>query len=187
MKCSVFIATSVDGYIATKNGDVDWLEKAGKPDADMGEQSDMGFKNYIASIDCMIMGRKCMEKISSFNLSPEQWPYGNTKIFVLSNTVKKAPENLKGKVEIYSGDIPALLSRLKSEGFQHAYIDGGETIISFLNLKLINEMTITRAPVLLGDGIPLFGKTKFSIKLKNSRAETYPNDFIQIKYEVNYL
>lgn len=187
MKCSVFIATSADGYIATKDGGVEWLEKAGKPDADMGDQSDMGFKNYMASIDCMIMGRKCMEKISSFNLTPEQWPYGGTPIFVLSNTVKEAPDNLKGKVEMYSGEIPALMSRLENEGFQHAYIDGGMTITSFLNLGLINEMTITRAPILLGDGITLIGKTNKHIKLEDSQAATYPNEFIQIKYKVNCL
>lgn len=187
MKCSVFIATSVDGYIATKSGDIDWLEKAGNVDAEMGELSDMGFNNYVSSVDCMIMGRKCMDKISSFNLTPEQWPYGDIPIFVLSNTLKEAPENLKDKVEMYSGDIPALISRLESEGFQHAYIDGGSTITSFLNLELINEMTITRAPVLLGDGISLFGKTKSSIKLEDSKAKPYPNDFIQVKYKVNYL
>ncbi len=187
MKCSVFIATSVDGYIATKDGGVEWLEKAGKPDADMGEQSDMGFKSYMASIDCMIMGRKCMEKISSFNLTPEQWPYGDTRIFVLSNTLKEAPDNLKGKVEMYSGEISALISRLESEGFQHAYIDGGTTITSFLNIGLINEMTITQAPILLGDGISLIGKTNKHIKLEDSQAEAYPNNFIQIKYKVNYL
>ncbi len=187
MKCSVFIATSADGYIATISGDVDWLEKAGKIDAEMGDFSDMGFNNYISSIDCMIMGRKCMEKISSFNLPPERWPYGDIPIFALSNTVKEAPENLKGKVEMYSGEIPVLISRLESEGFQHAYVDGGATITSFINQELIDEMTITHAPVLLGGGISLFGKTKSPIQLEDSQAKAYPNDFIQIKYKVNYL
>ena len=74
MKCSVFITTSADGYIATEDGGVEWLETAGNANAEMGENADMGFNRYIASVDCMIMGRKCMEKISSFNLTPEQWP-----------------------------------------------------------------------------------------------------------------
>ncbi len=187
MKCSVFIATSADGYIATKDGGVDWLEKAGKPDADMGEQSDMGFKNFMNSIDCMIMGRKCMEKISGFNLKPEHWPYGDTRIVVLSKSVKVTPENLRAKVAMYSGEIPALMSRLVSEGFQHAYIDGGMTITSFLNLGLINEMTITQAPILLGDGIPLIGEISKHIALEEAQATSYPNDFIQIKYKVSYL
>lgn len=186
MKCSVFIATSADGYIATKDGDVVWLENAGKPNIDMENQSDMGFNNYLSSVDCMIMGRKTMEKISSFNLTPEKWPYGGTRIFVLSTTFKKAPNNLKDKVEIYSGEITDLISQLEDEGFQHAYVDGGTTITYFLNLGLINEMTITRAPIFLGGGIPLIGKTNKHIKLEDSHAKVYPNDFIQIQYKVNY-
>ena len=187
MKCSVFIATSADGYIATKDGGVEWLETAGKSGVDMGNESDMGFINYMSSVDCMIMGRKCMEKISSFNLTPEQWPYGDARIIVLSNTVNCPPDNLNEKVEIYSGEISALITKLENDDFHHAYIDGGTTITNFINLKLINEMTITRAPVLLGDGIPLFGKTGQPIKLEDAQATAYPNDFIQIKYRVNYL
>jgi dihydrofolate reductase len=186
MKCSVFIATSADGYIATKDGGVEWLEKAGKADADMGGQPDTSFKDYMSTVDCMIMGRKCMEKISSFNLTAEQWPYGDTRIFVLSNSVKVAPDNLKDRVEMVSGEIPALVARLESEGFQHAYIDGGSTITSFLNLGLINEMTISRAPILIGEGIPLVGKINKHIRLENSQAKACTNGFIQVKYKVNY-
>lgn len=187
MKCSVFIATSTDGYIATAEGAVDWLHSAGNPDADMSDSPDMGFGAFMASVDCMIMGRKCMEMISSMNLPPEQWPYGDIHIVVLSNTIKTPPENLKGKVEMFSGDIAELVKELEGKGFSHAYIDGGSTITSFLNHKLINEMTITRAPVLLGEGIPLFGKLNNQIKLVSSKATAFANDFIQEKYEVNYL
>ena len=186
MKCSVFIATSADGYIATNDGGVEWLETAGVADADMSDCADMGFASYIASVDCMIMGRKCMEKISSFNLTPEQWPYGDIKIVVLSNTLREAPDNLKDKVEMYSGDIPDLIEKLESEGHQHAYIDGGTTITAFINLELINEMTITLAPVLLGSGKPLFGQMPSAVKLINSQATAYPNGFIQTKYDVSY-
>ena len=187
MKCSVYIATSVDGFIAKDDGSVDWLHTAGNPEADMGNQTDMGMNDYFSSFDCMIMGRKCMDMISSMKLTPEQWPYGDTRIIVLSNTIKVAPENMLGKVEIYSGDIQALISNLESEGYEHAYIDGGATIQAFINLKLINEMTITRAPILLGEGIPLFGKTFKDIKLEEAKATAFPNDFIQVKYKVNYI
>ncbi len=186
MKCSVCIATSADGYIATLDGGVDWLHSAGNSEADMGDNPDMGFSAYMASVDCMIMGRKCMEMISSMNLTPEQWPYGDTHIVVLSNTIKTPPENLKGKVEMFSGEVTDLVKELESRGFKHAYIDGGTTITSFLNLKLIDEMTITRAPVLLGGGISLFGKLENPIKLINSKATAFANDFIQIDYQVNY-
>jgi len=187
MKCSVYIATSTDGYIATTEGEVDWLHSAGNPDADMGDNPDMGFGAYMASVDCMIMGRKCMEMISSMNLSPEQWPYGDIHIVVLSNTLKTPPENLQGKMEMYSGEITDLIAQLESKGLKHAYIDGGSTITSFLNFKLINEMTITRAPVLLGAGIPLFGKLNNHIKLVEAESTAFANDFVQEKYGVNYL
>ncbi len=105
MKCSVFIATSTDGYIADENGGLDWLHVSGNQEADMSDNPDMGFADYLNSVDSMVMGRKCMETISSFNLTPDQWPYGDIKIYVLSNTLKSAPENLSGKgrytLEVY--------------------------------------------------------------------------------------
>jgi len=187
MKCSIYIATSVDGFIATKDGGVDWLHTAGNGKALTGDNADMGLNDYLSSVDCMIMGRKCMDMISSMNLTPEQWFYGDLKIIVLSNTIKEAPENLKGKVEMYSGDLLTLISHLENEGHKHAYIDGGTTIQAFMNLKRINEITITKAPIILGEGIPLFGKTFKNIKLEEAQAVAYSNDFIQLKYKVNYL
>ncbi len=186
MKCSVYIATSADGFIARKDGGIDWLETAGKKDVDLGDDADMGMKAYMAAIDCMIMGRKSMEIIDSFNLTPEQWPYGDTRIIVLSTTLKELPKSMINKVEIYSGEINSLMEQLENEGHKHAYVDGGKTIQSFINLELINEMTITRIPVLLGEGIPLFGKTIKDIKLKNCSARCFANDFIQEFYQVSY-
>jgi dihydrofolate reductase len=186
MKCSAFIATSADGYIAKSDGGVEWLESSGNLDVDMSEYGDMGFSDYFSSVDCMIMGRKCMEVIASFNLTPEQWPYGDTRIIALSSTIKEAPKSLPGRVEMYSGDINLLLSSLEGEGYKHAYIDGGATIQSFLKLERINEITITQVPLLLGGGIPLFGKMDREIKLENAEVTSYPNDFIQIKYGVGY-
>lgn len=186
MKCSVYIATSADGYIAAPDGDVDWLHTAGNLEADMGDE-DMGFRDFMDSVDCMVMGRKCMEMISNMNLTPEQWLYGDTPIIVLSNTVKEAPENLRGIVEMYSGDINELISRLEKDGYKHAYIDGGTTITSFLNHGLINEMIITKAPVLLGEGLPLFGQINKKLKLENTEVKSFPNDWYQFRCRVNYL
>jgi len=193
MKCSIFIAPSVDGYIATEDGGVHWLETAGKSVSKLDEKSELmqhfynSMPNYMQTVDCMIMGRKLMEVLSSFNLTPEQWPYGDTKIIALSNTIKEAPENLKEHVEIYSGSIPSLISKLENEGYKHAYVDGGTTITAFLNLELINEMTLTLAPVLLGSGIPLFGKLTKQINLEDAEATAFPNNFVEIKYSVKYL
>lgn len=186
MKCSVFIATSVDGFIAKTNGSIEWLHTAGNSNADMGEKADMGWAECLATHDCLIMGRNTMEVISNMNLTPERWPYGDMRIVVLSNTLKEAPDNMKDKVEMYSGDLNALMSKLEDEGHKSIYVDGGTTVQAFINLKLIDEITITRAPILLGEGIPLFGKIANDIKLEQTEATVFANDFIQVKYTVNY-
>lgn len=193
MKCSIFIAPSVDGYIATEDDGLNWLETVGKPlsvkeaSSDLMEHFNMSMPNYMKNVDCMIIGRKLMEVLSSFNLTPEQWPYGDTKIIVLSHTREEPSANLKDKVEMYTGSIPELISKLESEGYHYAYIDGGATITAFLNLELIDEMTLTLAPVLLGSGIPLFGRLSKQINLENAQATAFPNNFIEIKYKVKYL
>ncbi len=186
MKCSAFIATSVDGYIAKPDDSVDWLHSAGDPKADMSAFGDAGFSDYLSTVDCMIMGRKCMEVISGFDLTPDQWPYGDLKIYALSNTLREAPPNLSDKVEMYAGDLNQLIAKLEKQGYKHAYIDGGRTIQAFLNLKLMNEMTISLAPVLLGGGKPLFGETSEEIKLSHVGTVSYPNGFVQLKYAVHY-
>ena len=187
MKCSIYIATSADGYIATIDGKVDWLQTAeNQTKIDIANHDDMGFNRFINSIDCMIMGRKCMETIANMNLTSKQWPYGNIPITVLSQTLKNSPQNIRNKVEIYSGEIPALIEKLTQQGYKHAYIDGGEIITAFINLKLIEEMIITQAPVLLGEGISLFGKLNQRIKLENAEATAFKNNFIQTRYCVNY-
>ncbi len=187
MKCSVFIATSVDGYIAKTDGSFDWLHSAGNQEADMSGNPDMGFSHFFSSVDCMVIGRKCMEAVSSMNLTLEQWPYGDAKIIVLSKSLTKPPANLAGKVEMYSGELPALVKSLDRDGFKHAYIDGGTTITSFLNRQLIDEMIITQVPVILGDGIPFFGKMTKEIKLENVQASAFANDYVQVKYSLKYL
>ena len=146
----------------------------------------MGFGEFMASVDCMVMGRGCMEKLASFNLAPEQWPYGDIPILALSRTLTAVPENLQPMVELHPGDVPALVAELEGRGLKHAYVDGGATITAFLNEKLISRMTITQAPVLLGSGKRLFGETSEHIRLENARATAYPNDFIQVQYQVSY-
>lgn len=183
MKCSAFIATSADGFIARADGGVDWLETAGNPEAGMGEGY-IDFASYIATVDCMIMGRKCMDMLSSFDLPPEQWPYGTMKIIVLSNTVRTPPKNLKDKVEMYSGDLVALLRKLEADGYKSAYIDGGTTIQSFINLGCMDEIIITQMPILIGTGTPLFGRTLRDIALTDAHAVACPSNYIQFRYRI---
>ena len=193
MNCSIFIAPSVDGFIAKEDGGVDWLETVGDSVSKIDEKSELmkyfndSFKNYMKSIDCMIMGRKLMEVLSSFNLSLEQWPYGDIRIIAISDTLNKVPKNLSKHIEIYSGSIPALITKLEKQGYKKAYIDGGITITNFFNLGLINEITLTLAPILLGRGIPLFGNFSKQIKLTDAKATAFPNNFIELKYKVKYL
>lgn len=186
MKCSVFIAVSVDGFIARENGNVDWLQTSENTNVDMSDNPDMGFQAFFNTVDCMIMGRGCMEMISSMELTPEQWPYGDTPIYVLSTTLTALPDNVSAKMKIYSGDITALIQQLDSEGFGHAYIDGGKTVQSFLNAQLITDICMTRVPILLGQGKPLFGPTEGDIHLTAANSEAFANDFVQTSYRVIY-
>lgn len=186
MKCSVYIATSADGYIATPDGGVEWLDTAANPESGEREHfGDGGFANYLDSIDCMVMGRNTMEKVAGFNLSPEQWPYGNLPVFVLSKSIKELPENLPESVTLFAGDIPGLVDQLERQGHKHAYVDGGALISSFLQLGLINELCVSQAPVILGDGLPLFGKIKKTLRLSDAKATAFSNDFIQWRYTVS--
>lgn len=186
MQCSVFIATSVDGYIATKQGGIEWLETAGDKSVDLGERADMGFNNFIHSVDCMVMGRGCMDTIASFNLTDEQWPYGELPIYVLTKSKTEVPESLIGRVTLFAGEIDELMDLLNEKGLKHVYVDGGALITSFLNEQLINNMIITQAPILLGSGIPLFGYIKQPLTLSHVKAEVFANGFVQNKYQVSY-
>jgi len=181
MKVSVFIATSLDGFIARKNGDIDWLMAAGNPD----DTEDYGYKEFSDTVDCMVMGRNSMEIVTSFIATgAAEWPYEGKRVVVLSNTLKQAPAQLADKVELYSGSLTELVQRLEHEGCKRLYIDGGKTIQSFLHEGLITDLTITKIPVLLGEGLPLFGNAGQDIKLKHVKTEAYPGGFVQSSYEI---
>jgi dihydrofolate reductase len=184
MKCSVFIATTVDGFIATEDGNIDWLYTAGNTSADLGDQADMGFNDFINSVDCLIMGRNTMQVIAA--MPSDTWAYGDRQVFVLSTSLKELPEHFKDKMSLHSGTIESLISQAESQGFKHAYVDGGKTIQSFLDLKLINEMTLTRVPIILGKGRPLFGATTQNIHLTEASSFAFANDFVQTHYHVEY-
>lgn len=180
MKTSVYIATSLDGFIARENGDLDWLPGAdGETQAD-SETPDFGFNAFMDSVDVLVMGRKTFEKVMSFG----EWPYDNTRVMVLSRSIKKIPDNQSGSVEIASGSPQEVYSRLAEENARHLYIDGGATIQGFLAAKLITEVIITIVPVLIGKGIPLFGPLNEDIKLKHTSTQSFENGFVQSSYEV---
>jgi dihydrofolate reductase len=168
----VYIAASIDGFIAEKDGGLDWLINIPNPD-----NSDYGFNDFIKRIDALIMGRNTYEKVLTFG----EWIYAK-KVFVLSNSIKSVSEEMTGKAEIVSGDIPILLSDLNRRGYNNFYVDGGKVIQSFLNEDLIDEMIITRVPILLGEGIPLFGKLDKPIKFSKVITEVFNNGLVKNHY-----
>lgn len=169
----VYIASSLDGFIATKDGGIDWLNDLPNP-----ERSDYGYSEFIESIDAIIMGRKTFETVLNF----DPWPY-NKPVFVLSNTISEIPEELKDRMEIVKGEIRTILQDLIQRGYHDLYIDGGGAIQSFLKEDLIDEMIITRVPILLGDGIPLFRNLRHTLKFKHIKTIVYNNNIVKSHYK----
>jgi dihydrofolate reductase len=177
MKSSVYIATSLDGFISRSDGSIDWLDEANKL---VPEGEDCGFLEFINSVDFLVMGRNSYEKVLSFG----EWPYEDKKVVVLSSREVKIQEELKGTVSSSSETPSQLVKRLSDEGAKHLYIDGGITIQRFLAEGLIDELTITIIPILLGEGRRLFGPTVKDIHLIHLRTKPYDFGFVQIKYQV---
>jgi dihydrofolate reductase len=176
IQCSVFIATSLDGFIARTDGGIDWLTSGPSP---LGGE-DYGYADFINTIDALVMGRRTYELAASF----PQWPYGSRRVFVLSTGYPGNGIALSKTVTGISSRPNQLVQMLSREGFQRVYVDGGKTILGFLRAGLINDMTITRIPILLGDGIPLFGVTGRDISLRHVATMSYPSGFVQSRYEL---
>lgn len=176
MKASVFIATSLDGFIARENGDVDWLTGS---DLDQSGE-DYGFRKFMESIDTIVMGRKTFE----FVVSSGEWFYGDKTFIVLSSRSIQIPDNFPSTIEILESSPSELVQKLSTRGAKHLYIDGGKTIQGFLNAGLIQQLILTRIPIILGKGIPLFGPVIRDIKLNLIKTSTFPNGFVQSRYEV---
>jgi dihydrofolate reductase len=172
MKASVFIATSLDGFIARQDGGLDWLP------ADGGEPH--GYDEFIATVDAIVMGRKTFEIVLAF----DAWPYGPKPVVVLSSTPSKLKAPADVACEFMSGSPPEIVARLTRRGMKHLYIDGGVTIQRFLQAGLIQRLIITRIPVLLGSGIPLFGPLAHDIRLEHVATRSYPSGMVQSEYVV---
>jgi len=171
MTASVFIATSLDGFIARANGDLDWLPPDG------GEPH--GYDEFLAAVDALVIGRKTFETVLTF----ASWPYGEKPVFVLS-TRTLAPTPLGAVVERMSGHPADIMSQLAARGVHHVYVDGGITIQRFLQAGLIQRLIITRIPVLLGAGVPLFGTLQRDIVLRHVGTRQYASGLVQSEYVV---
>jgi len=172
MTTTVFIGISVDGFIARLNGDLDFLPEGG------GEPH--GYDEFIASVDALVIGRKTFETVLAF---PE-WPYGNKRVVVLSSKPLDLSSVRGGVVEQMAGSPAEIVSRLTASGAHHLYVDGGVTIQEFLRAGLIDRMIITRVPVLIGEGIPLFGTLPHDVQLRHLATRHYPSGLVQTEYEV---
>jgi dihydrofolate reductase len=170
MKASVFIATSLDGFIARQDGALDWLP------ADGGEPH--GYDEFIATVDAIVIGRKTFETVLAF----DAWPYGTKPVVVLSKrpSALRAPDG--AVCDMMTGTPPEIVDRLSARGMKHLYVDGGVTIQGFLQAGLIQRMIITRIPVLLGSGIPLFGPLSHDVRLEHVATRSYPSGMVQSEY-----
>ena len=172
MTASVFIGTSLDGFIARLNDDLDFLPPGG------GEPH--GYSEFIASVDAIVIGRKTFEKV----LTMGPWPYGDKRVVVLSSRPLDLSKATGGVVEQMAGTPAEIVSQLAASGAHHLYIDGGITIQRFLRAGLIQRLIITRVPVLIGAGVPLFGALPHDIRLRHVATRHYPSGLVQSEYQV---
>jgi dihydrofolate reductase len=171
MKASVFVGVSVDGFMARRDGGLDFLPPGG------GEPH--GYEEFMASVDALVIGRKTYETVLAF----DQWPYGQKPVFVMS-AHPLAPAPPGAVVEHVSISPKEVASVLSARGVGHVYVDGGITVQGFLRAGLVQRLIITRVPVLIGTGIPLFGPTPHDITLRHVATRSYTSGLVQSEYEV---
>jgi dihydrofolate reductase len=176
-RASAFIATSLDGFIARADGSLDWLDDA---QALIPEGEDCGYLEFMASIDGLVMGRHTFERVLGF----DPWPYGNTPVYVMSHAPVAIPVALSKSVHSVQSTPERLAAQLGRDSFRHLYVDGGQTIQGFLRAGLLDDITVTVIPVLLGAGRPLFGPLNRDVELTLMRSRAYEFGFVQSTYRV---
>lgn len=174
-KCSVFIAVSLDGFIARRDGAIDWLDLANQRTT---EVEDYGYERFFSSIDALVLGRNAFDKVRTF----DPWPYKDTRTIVLSRSMRALPEHTPSTVSVTDEAPRALLERLEREGIRHVYVDGGVTIQRFLAEGVIDELTITTIPTLIGEGLPLFGALGRDVVLDLRESRAFASGFVQSVY-----
>ena len=172
MLATVFVGTSVDGFIARPDGGLDFLPPGG------GEEH--GYTAFFASVDALVIGRNTFETVLAF----DPWPYGKKPVFVLSSRALDLSAVRDGVVEQMSGEPREIAARLEERGFHHVYVDGGVTGQRFLRAGLVQRLVVTRVPVLIGSGIPLFGPLDADIHLEHVETRSYKSGLVQSEYRV---
>lgn len=172
-KVSVFIATSLDGFIAGENGELDWLDTV----TTAGE--DYGYAQFIANIDVLVMGRNTYEKVLSFG----DWPYVGLRVIVLSNSLT----HVVNGAELFAGSPEQLIAKLKTENINHVYLDGGNTISQFMNANMVDEMVISIIPIVLGSGKRLFNNIEQRHQLYLLKHKQFSSGLVQLHYSSKSL
>jgi dihydrofolate reductase len=172
MKSKVYIGTSLDGFIARKDGDINWLTKFAN------QEAIHAYEKFLSGIDAIAIGKGTFEKVLTF----PSWPY-EKKVFVLSSSIKHVPDIVKEKATLLSMIPEDVLIYLSTKGFSSIYIDGGKVIQDFLRKDLIDELIIAKAPVLLGNGIPLFEYLETDLQFIHIRTEVQSNGLVRSYYE----
>lgn len=164
---------SVDGFLARPDHSLDFL--------DTGGQEPHGFEEFYGGVDVVVIGRKTFEVVLTFG----GWSYGKKPVVVLSSGLLNFSSVKGGVVERMSGEPAQVVAHLKDRGFKHVYVDGGVTIQRFLAAGLVDRMVITRVPLLIGTGIPLFGPVPHDISLRHVATRCYKGDLVQSEYELD--
>jgi len=172
MTASVFVGASVDGFIARADGGLDWLPAGG------GEPH--GYDEFMAGVDAIVIGRNTFEIVLGF----DPWPYGDKRVVVLSSRPLDLSVVRGGRVEQRAGDPATIIADLAADGVANLYIDGGITIQRFLRAGVIERLIVTRVPVLIGEGIPLFGSLDRDIRLSHIATRSYPSGLVQSEYRI---
>lgn len=169
----VYLGCSLDGYIAGPNGELDWLDSVPIP-----EGIDMGYGAFMDRIDALVMGRNSFETVLGFNVP---WPY-KKPVFVFSSSLKEVPSSHKDKAFLISGTPDQVVGELNGKGYNRLYIDGGQTVQGFMQRGLIDEMTLTKIPIVLGNGIPLWGELKEPQRFELVSSQVFADHIVQDTY-----
>ena len=175
-KNSVYIAASLDGFIADKNKGIEWLDSIPIP---KGE--DMGYYGFADTIDALVMGRNTFETVLGFDV---EWPY-KKPVFILSTSLNEIPDSHKEKAFLVKGSLTEILSQIHDQGHYRLYIDGGITIQHFLKEDLIDELIITQFPIVLGGGVPLFSNLPEALEFELVQSKVYAKQLVQLHYTRN--
>ncbi len=167
-KIRLFIASSLDGYIARTSGEVDWLFT----------DADYGYAEFFDSIDTVLMGGKTYRQILEFG----EYPYKGKKGFVFSKTLQDKNDD----VEFVGGDIKSFIDKLRNDSGGDIWLVGGAEIIHyFIKERLLDELILSIHPIILGDGIPLIVKdASLSTKLQLKEVKTFDSGLLQVSYDL---